>query len=111
LGIEAGLKLLVDRAASQDPARPTQIPDLLKYCPDFDADDSDLIVPLASQIYGELHNTVIPGFMHLEVNQARDVALEISTALLYDQDQSSRQDVNDFDTVFPAGEDWPLNCR
>jgi len=84
-------------------------PTLERYCPGFGPATSDLVVPEPSARYGAEHRTVVEPFNHLEVNQASDVAEEISERLLLDSATGSR--VNEFDPAFPSGQPWPLNCQ
>jgi hypothetical protein len=87
------------------------VPDLAKYCPRFGPDTSDLVVPVASALYGNPEFTKVGGLDHIEVNTTKnEVARAISAALLYDQPDASNSAVNHFSPGFPAT-GWPLNCQ
>jgi hypothetical protein len=80
-----------------------------RYCPHLAGDNSDVVVPLASQLYGTGQHTVIHGFWHGAANQTPTVAAEVSDRLLYDRPGNAA--VNSFDEAFPSGIPVPLECN
>jgi pimeloyl-ACP methyl ester carboxylesterase len=94
-----------------DPTLCEAVPDLSKYCPQFGPDNSDLVVPLASALYGNPHSTGVEGLDHIEVNSTEnEIATKISTTMLYDQPDGSQSRINNFNLGFPIN-GWPLNCQ
>ena len=96
---------------SIDPTLCEDVPDLSKYCPHFGPDNSDLVVPLASAVYGNPSFTKVEGLDHIEVNTtANEIATDISEKTLHDQADVSGSWVNRFNPGFPTA-GWPLNCQ
>jgi hypothetical protein len=78
------------------------------YCPGFDATNSDLIVPLASQVANITHRTQASAAWHNNQDTSPRVGRAV-VRLLVDKPASS-DPLEDFESRFFADPVYPLDC-